>query len=158
MTVLAAGTAVLWYGLRSSARMDRLNRLHHAALAAARSDLESVRLLPKVNIHDTAYPIAGPGGEPLRLVREVFDSAKIVSTRDDVALDEKLSPLELRKPLEVKVRVFLNPEIGANGSSGSREPGMGEEFEASDPNSGTIGKDGRTLISLILKIPEYKWY
>lgn len=149
MTVLAAGTAVLWYGLRSSARMDRMNRLHHAALAAARSDLETIRLLPKMGIHDTAYPLAGPGGEPLRLVREVFDSARIMSGMDDIALDDKLSPMELRKPLEVKVRVFLKPESPEAISIG---PFDGDDHDAHDKGA------ERVLVSLILKLPEYKWY
>ena len=32
LTVLSAGSAVLWYALRSASRLDRMNRAHHAAL------------------------------------------------------------------------------------------------------------------------------
>ena len=148
MTLLTAGSAVLWYGLRSSLKLDKLNRIHHAALFAARSDLETVRVLSKGNVHDTAYTVSGPGGEPLRLVRQVFDSIRIMQSMRDIALDEKLAPLELRKPLEVKVQVLLNSETTEMGSGANA---WSDFTDQTNP-------DGRVLITLILKLPEYQWH
>ncbi len=148
MTILTAGSAVLWYGLRSSLKLDKLNRMHHTALFAARSDLETVRMLAKENVHDTDYTISGPGGESLRLVRQVFDSVRIVNSMQEIALDEKLAPVELRKPLEVKVQVILNS------ASTIIESGPKAWFDFGSPSN----PDGRILLTLILKLPEYQWY
>ena len=41
MSVLSIGSAVLWYTIRSSARLERMNRLHHEANILARSELEA---------------------------------------------------------------------------------------------------------------------
>lgn len=156
ITVLAAGSAVLWYGLRSAAQIDRLNAMHHAAVLLARSDLESLRGAAKETIHDTVYLGRGAGADSLILVRTVMDSARIVNTLDELVLDEKLSPKELRKPLEVRVRVFS---------------GRGEDAAVFDPDAFLrrmeYGEEGmnaegeaapRPLVSLILMVPEYKWY
>lgn len=160
LTILASGSAVLWYGLRSSAALDRLNRLHHAAVMAARSDLESIRARSKQDIHDTAYLAAGTLGDSILVVRTVMDSARIVNTLEEVVLDDRLSPKELRKPLEVKVVVYrLQTEEGG----GYRETGryldiIGEA--PADPGSEPDEGEGRPrkLASLILKLPEYRWY
>jgi hypothetical protein len=158
LTVLSAGSAVLWYGLRSAARLDRMNRAHHAALLLARSDLESLRALPKQDIHDTAYLGQGAGAESLLVVRRVLDSARIVNTLGEVALDERMSPKELRKPLEVRVRVYRAPPAEGGGfaePSRFQEPsepsyfGPAEEGAAGSPHP---------LATLILKLPEYKWW
>ena len=151
MTVLAVGASILWYSVRSSARLEKLNRLHHEGILLARSDLESLRSVPRQEIKDTSYRIAGPGGDELMLVREVFDSAKIVSTLAEVALDDRMSPVELRKPLEVRVRVFMAmpgeegdfPEPMQDWNAGEEDPQVGKR---------------RTLASLIIKIPEYRWH
>ncbi len=148
MTILTAGSAVLWYGLRSSLKLDKLNRMHHTALFAARSDLEMVRMLTKENVHDTEYAISGPAGETFRLVRQVFDSVRIVNSMQEIALDEKLAPVELRKPLEVKVQVLLN-EAGTEIGSGQK---------AWFDSEGSNIPEGRILLTLILKLPEYQWY
>ena len=165
LTVLGLGSAVLWYGLRSSARMDKFNRLHHAAVLAARSDLESLRGRPKDDVHDTVYGASGGGSDTLIVSRRVMDSARVVNTFEEIELDEKLSPKELRKPLEVRVRVYAvqaHPESGlldlaslrldqdpdpySDGGSGGA---TGEEEAANGP---------RLLTSLIVKLPEYRWY
>jgi prepilin-type N-terminal cleavage/methylation domain-containing protein len=159
LTVLAAGSSVLWYGLRASAKLDKLNRLHHAAVLAARSDLESLRGRPKENIHDTSYQAAGSGGDSLLVVRRVMDSARIVNTMDEIVLDDKLSPKELRKPLEVRVSVFrLVPSEDGSFRDASAFPDPDSE-DAFGPEAGA-GKADRPgpLTSLILKLPEYKWY
>ncbi len=159
LTVLAAGSAVLWYGLRSSARLDRLNRAHHAALILARSDIESLRSLPKQDIHDTAYLGRGGGADSLLVVRRVMDSARIVNTLAEVVLDDKMSPKELHKPLEVRVRIYRAPTADAGGF---RDPGTFEEpaesifFGTSDED--TEGGPPRPLASLVFKLPEYKWW
>jgi hypothetical protein len=160
LTVLSAGSAVLWYGLRSASRLDHLNRAHHAALMLARSDLESLRALPRQDIHDTAYLGQGAGAESLLVVRRVMDSARIVNTLRDVALDERLSPKELRKPLEVRVRVYIAPaaEDGGGPADPSRfvdqaEPSYFGPAEAEGP-----GGPPRPLAALTLKLPEYKWW
>jgi prepilin-type N-terminal cleavage/methylation domain-containing protein len=160
LTILALGSAVLWYGLRSSAALDKLNRLHHAAVMAARSDLESLRARPKQDIHDTAYLAAGTLGDSLLVVRTVMDSARIVNTLEEVVLDDKLSPKELRKPLEVKVIVYRLPmeESGRYREIPDYLNGIGDE--PADPAPETEGLEGkpRKLASLILKLPEYRWY
>lgn len=160
LTILASGSGILWYGLRSSAALDKLNRLHHAAVMAARSDLETLRARPKQDIHDTAYLAAGTLGDSLLVVRTVMDSARIVNTLDEVVLDDKLSPKELRKPLEVKVIVYRLPmeEAGRYRDISHYLGGIGEE--SADPVEETDGGDGkpRRLASLILKVPEYRWY
>ncbi len=145
MTVLTGGGAVLWYGVRSSARLDRLNRIHHAAFLAAESEMESLRLTAKGDIHDTDYVVSGPGGVSMRLKREVFDSARIVNTLPELVLDENLAPVECRKPLEVAVRVDLESDLVGAGESASGNEGSG------NPSS-------RILIRLTAKLPEYRWY
>jgi prepilin-type N-terminal cleavage/methylation domain-containing protein len=157
LTVLSAGSSVLWYGLRSSAKMDRLNRLHHAAVTAARSDLESLRSRPKQEIHDTAYLAFGAGGDSLLVVRRVMDSARIVNSLEEITLDDKLSPKELHKPLEVRVSVFLAPAEDAAGfldQADSPSDGFGSADDEWDSGEGA----GRPLAALILKLPEYRWY
>lgn len=158
ITVLAAGSAVLWYGVRSAAQIDRLNAMHHAAVLLARSDLESLRGAAKEAIHDTVYLGRGAGADSLILVRTVMDSARIVNTLDELVLDERLSPKELRKPLEVRVRVYTDGKVDAATFDPdsflrrleSREDGMyAEEEDEAAP---------RALASLILMLPEYKWY
>jgi hypothetical protein len=160
LTVLSAGSAVLWYGVRSSARLERVNRAHHAALMLARSDLESLRALPRQDIHDTAYLGPGAGAESLLVVRRVMDSARIVNTLRDVALDERLSPKELRKPLEVRVRVYVAP--GAGEGNGPADPSrLADQAEPSyfGPADGEgAGGAPRPLATLTLKLPEYKWW
>jgi prepilin-type N-terminal cleavage/methylation domain-containing protein len=156
MTILSAGSAVLWYGLKSSAKQERLNRLHHAAIIAARSDLESLRSIPKQDIHDTLYLSSGGSGESLLVVRTVMDSARIVNSLDEVVLDDKLSPKEAKKPLEVKVAVYRLPasETGSPPDAASlRDP----ESEDTPSGGGPDGKP-RKLAGFILKLPEYKWY
>lgn len=158
LTVLSAGSAVLWYGLRSASRLDHLNRAHHAALMLARSDLESLRAFPRQDIRDTAYLGQGAGAESLLVVRRVMDSARIVNTLQEVALDEKLSPKELRKPLEVRVRVYLAPA----GEGGSADPSRFAD-QAEPSYFGPVDEDGaggppRPLAALTLKLPEYKWW
>lgn len=159
LTVLAAGSAVLWYGLRAAARLDRQNRVHHAALVLARSDLESLRALPKADIHDTAYLGSGAGAESLLVVRRVMDSARIVNTLGELVLDEKLSPKELRKPLEVRVRVYRAP---ASETGGFADPARFQD-PAEPSYFGPVeseGEDGppRPLATLTLKLPEYRWW
>ncbi|MEO6096156.1 MAG: type II secretion system protein [Fibrobacteria bacterium] len=157
LTVLSAGSSVLWYGLRSSAKMDRLNRLHHAAVTAARSDLEALRTRTKTGIHDTSYLAIGAGADSLLVIRRVMDSARIVNSLEELVLDDKLSPKELRKPLEVRVSVFRAPsEVAAEmlEKAESTAAGFGNEDDAGDPGGGP----GRPLAALILKLPEYRWY
>jgi prepilin-type N-terminal cleavage/methylation domain-containing protein len=160
LTILTSGSAVLWYGLRSAAALDKVNRLHHAAVLAARSDLETLRARPKQDIHDTAYLAAGTLGDSLLVVRTVMDSARIVDVLDEIVLDENLSPKELRKPLEVKTVVYRLPmeEAGRYREMGAYLDQIGEA--ASLPSGGTEEGDGgpRILASLILKLPEYRWY
>lgn len=161
-TILASGSAVLWYGLRSSAALDKVNRLHHAAVMAARSDLESLRARPKQDIHDTAYLVAGTLGDSLLVVRTVMDSARIVDALDEVVLDEKLSPKELRKPLEVKTIVYRLPmeEAGRYREMGAYLDQIGDAAESPTPAGGTEadGSGPAIMASLILKLPEYRWY
>jgi prepilin-type N-terminal cleavage/methylation domain-containing protein len=160
LTVLAAGSSVLWYGLRASARMDALNRLHHAAVLAARSDLESLRGRPKEDVHDTVYGAAGSGADTLVVVRRVMDSARIVNTLEEIELDDKLSPKELRKPLEVRVRVYgiRAGEGGALDIASLRlEEGESAESDGGENGEGAEGRP-RLLTSLVLKLPEYRWY
>ena len=159
LTVLSAGSAVLWYGLRSSAKMDRLNRLHHAAALVARSDLESLRSVPKEDIHDTLYLSSGGSGESLLVVRRVMDSARIVNTLEEVVLDDKLAPKEAKKPLEVRVKVYrlpLREEGEAPDPSMLRDP-EDDRDEAPPDEDGGDGKP-RNLATFVLKLPEYKWY
>jgi prepilin-type N-terminal cleavage/methylation domain-containing protein len=166
MTILAAGSAVLWYGLKASAKMDRLNRLHHAAILLARSDLESLRSVPKQDIHDTIYLGPGAGAESLLVVRRVMDSARIVATSRELVLDEKLSPKDLRKPLEVRVQVFRRPNGNGNGEAAWDPSAFGDPSSFPAGESGPLGSDedpeaagkGHPLTSLILMLPEYKWY
>lgn len=161
VTVLAAGSAVLWYGLRASARMDRLNRLHHAAALVARSDMESLRSMPKQDIHDTLYLASGGSGESLLVVRRVMDSARIVNTLSEVVLDDKLSPKELQKPLEVQVNVYRlprDPDGAAPDPSSLRDPeGESDPGPFRDEDGEGEGRP-RRLVAFILKLPEYKWY
>lgn len=159
LTVLSAGSAVLWYGLRSASRLDRLNRAHHAALLLARSDLESLRALPKEDVHDTAYLGQGAGAESLLVVRRVMDSARIVNTEREVTLDEHMSPKELRKPLEVRVRVYRAPLANGGGfadASHFEEPAEPSYFGPADED-GAAGRP-RPLATLTLKLPEYRWW
>lgn len=144
--VLAIGSAVLWYTVRASARAERQNRLHHEANLMARSELEAVRLLPRREVRDTSYRVPASGGDTLLVVREVFDSSRVLEALPEVALDENLSPVELRKPLEVRVRVLQ---------------GAGDGEEAiPDPASAWAPREGgpRVLASLLLKLPEYRWH
>lgn len=159
LTVLSAGSAVLWYGVRSAARLDRLNRAHHAALLLARSDLESLRALPKSDIHDTAYLGQGAGAESLLVVRRVMDSARIVNTLEEVALDDGMSPKELRKPLEVRVRVYRAPLADGGGfaePSRFEDPAEPSYFGPSDEDR--EGGPPRPMATLSMKLPEYKWW
>lgn len=151
ITVLAIGSAILWYSLRSSARLEKLNRLHHEANILARSELEALRSVPRRDIRDTSYRVVGPGGDDLTVVREVFDSARMVAILPEVALDDRMAPVELRKPLEVRVRVFMDPEPGEEGFA---EP----IWDWSMGSEGSVDGSGRTLSNLILKIPEYRWH
>lgn len=159
LTVLSAGSAVLWYGLRSSAKMDKLNRLHHAAVLVARSDLESLRSIPKEDIHDSLYLSSGGSGESLLVVRRVMDSARIVNTMQEIVLDDKLSPKEAKKPLEVRVKVYRLP---AN-ENGTAPDASSLQDPETDRDNGSWQEDGgegkpRNLVTFILKLPEYKWY
>lgn len=147
-TVLTVGSAVLWYTVRASARAEKSNRLHHEANLLARSELEAVRLLPRREVRDTAYRAPAWGGETLLVVREVFDSARTLEALPEVALDENLSPVELRKPLEVRVRVLQ----GA-GTDGEAVP---DPSSASPPWPDEEGP--RVLSVLLLKLPEYRWH
>jgi prepilin-type N-terminal cleavage/methylation domain-containing protein len=159
LTVLAAGSAVLWYGIRASARMDKLNREHHAALMLARSDLESLRGMAKQDVHDTAYLGQGAGAESLLVVRRVLDSARIVNSPSEVELDEKMSPKDLRKPLEVRVRVYRAPMANGGGFSDPgdfQEPAAPSFFGSSEENAET--GPPRPLAALTAKLPEYKWW
>jgi len=159
LTVLSAGSAVLWYALRSASRLDRLNRAHHAALLLARSDLESLRALPKTDIHDTAYLGQGAGAESLLVVRRVMDSARIVNTLREVTLDEGMSPKELRKPLEVRVRVYRAPLADGGGfaePSRFEEPSEPSYFGPSDEEG--AGGPPHPMATLTMKLPEYKWW
>lgn len=153
MTVLSLGSAVLWYTLRSSARLEKLNRLHHEANILARSELEILRGVPRRDIRDTSYRVAVSGGEELMVVREVFDSAKVVSSLKEVALDENLSPAELRKPLEVRVRVFRRA-VSEDGGIAWPLPEWDGEWESGEGED----EERRTLSALVLKIPEYRWH
>lgn len=153
LTVLSIGSSILWYTLRSSTRLDRMNRLHHAANLAARSDLESLRAAHKSALRDTSYKVLGPGGEELLLAREVFDSADIAESSDELILDANLSPLELRKPREVRVRVFMAVRDGDDGTGfGGSFGNWDDDWTSADSSS------RRTLATLLLKIPEYRWY
>jgi prepilin-type N-terminal cleavage/methylation domain-containing protein len=150
VTVLSIGSAILWYSLRSSARLEKQNRLHHAANLLARSDLESLRGLPVSGIRDSAYRLEGPGGEPLLVVREVFDSADIAA-QPELTLDESLSPRQLREPREVRVRVLMAGE--GDGTGFGLDP-----FSAWPGGNWPAGEEGRrVLVSLAIKIPEYRW-
>ena len=160
LTILASGSAVLWYGLRSSASLDKLNRLHHAAVLAARSDLETLRAHPKKDIHDTAYLAAGTLGDSLLVVRTVLDSARIVNSLEEVVLDESLSPKELRKPLEVMVNVYSvsMEEAGRYRDLQGYLDQIGNA-DSTPPTEMDAGEAGpRKMASLVLKLPEYKWY
>jgi hypothetical protein len=161
LTILSAGAAVLWYGLRSSAKLERLNRLHHAAVIAARSDLESLRSVPKQDIHDTLYLSSAGSGESLLVVRTVMDSARIVNSLDEVVLDERLSPKEAKKPLEVKVAVYRLPasESGSPPDVSSLRDPEAEDSPAAGYGDGEgADRRPRKLAGFILKLPEYKWY
>lgn len=149
-TVLSIGSAVLWYDLRASARLERMNRLHHEANRLARSELESVRLLPRREVRDTAFRVPSGGGETLLVVREVFDSARVLDVLEEVVLDDALSPVELRKPLEVRVRV-----LDASGLEGD---GIPEPSPVRDPWDDGADAGPRVLAALILKLPEYRWH
>jgi prepilin-type N-terminal cleavage/methylation domain-containing protein len=158
LTVLAAGSSVLWYGLRSSAKADKSNRLHHAAVLFARSDLEILRGLRKEDIHDTEYVVPGVGGDSLLVVRRVMDSARIVNTLGEIILDDKLSPKELRKPLEVRVRVYRAAPVTEEGfrdAASFPEPDESGGFEG---EGGTEADRPRLMASLTLKLPDYRWY
>lgn len=148
VTVLSIGSAVLWYSLRSSARLEKQTRLHHAANLLARSDLESLRGLPLRGIRDTAYRLEGPGGEPLLVVREVFDSADIAAL-PELILDESLSPRQLHEPPEVRVRVLM----------AGRDDGAGLDLSFLWPGEAWPDGEGerRVLASLAMKIPDYRW-
>lgn len=152
VTVLSIGSAVLWYSLRSTARMEKQNRLHHEAAILARSDLEGLRGRPRSLIKDTSYRVPSAGGIELLVLREVFDSARIVSTLEEVTLDENMAPLELKKPLEVRVRVFQ--------TAPGEEDGFGGSLQGWDMASGGEEEEGsrRTLVRLLLKIPDYRWH
>jgi prepilin-type N-terminal cleavage/methylation domain-containing protein len=150
ITILSIGSAVLWYSLRSSARLEKANRLHHEANSMARSELEFLRGVPRQDLRDTSYRLQGPGGEELLVVREVYDSADIVS-QPELTLDESLSPRELQQPREVRVRVFL-AEQEEKSSFGL------EALPEWDVEGGAWDAEGRrTLSSLVLKLPEYRW-
>lgn len=149
-TVLSIGSAVLWYDLRASARLERMNRLHHEANRLARSELESLRVLPRREVRDTAFRVPAGGGETLLVVREVFDSAKVMDALEEVVLDDALSPVELRKPLEVRVRVLDASEV-----EGDEIP---DPSPGRDPWSDGSEAGPRVLSSLILKLPEYRWH
>jgi hypothetical protein len=157
LTILSAGSAVLWYGLKSSAKQERSNRLHHAAIIAARSDLESLRSIPKQDIHDTLYLSSGGSGESLLVVRTVMDSSRIVNSLDEVVLDDKLSPKEAKKPLEVKVAVYRLP---ASESGPPLDASSFKDPETDESPSSGDGEDRkpRKLVGFLLKLPEYKWY
>jgi prepilin-type N-terminal cleavage/methylation domain-containing protein len=154
LTVLSAGSAALWYLIKASARADKINRLHHAALAAAESELEGLRGWPRQGIKDTAYPVAGPGGEELRVVRQVFDSAKIVATLSEITLDDHMSPTELEKPLEVRVRVYRNAAEGGGESAAPPPPTFSLDDSPAEAEDGSEAP----LVSLTLKLPDYRWY
>lgn len=159
LTILSAGSAVLWYSLRSAARMDEINRSHHAAILLARSDLESVRALPKADVRDTAYLGQGAGAESLLVVRRVMDSARIVNSLAELVLDERMSPKELRKPLEVRVRVFKAPAPDAGGFRATDEfADPAEPLYFGSAEEGGEGGPARPLADLVLKLPEYKWW
>lgn len=162
LTVLSSGSAVLWYGLRASANMDHLNRLHHAASVAARSDLESLRAVPKADIHDTLYLAPGTGAESLLVVRRVMDSARIVNTLDEIVLDDRLTPKEVSKPLEVNVKVYRLPRPGESGYSAPADPASFrdplEDDYSSPLDEDEAGDKPRLLAKLTLMLPEYKWY
>ena len=154
MTVLIIGGGTVWYSLQSASKIDKLNRIHQAALRMAQSDLESLRGVQRANIRDSAYRSPGPGGEELLVVREVFDSVRIVSTLQEITLDDKFTPLELKKPLEVRVRVWQLPPDGQEGTSWTA-------YEGHSPESLTASESsppGRLLTSLTFKLPDYRWY
>lgn len=151
LTILSAGSAVLWYTVRSAARGDKQNFAYHAAVALAESELESLRGLPRETIKDTSYAMPVSGAE-LRVVRVVYDSAKIVASQPEITLDDAMSPVELRKPLEVRVMVF---KTSADKEEGS--PPSGERFSLDGPSGIDLPADP-PLVSLTLKLPDYQWY
>lgn len=150
LSVLSIGSAVLWYTLRSSARLERMNRLHHEANLLARSELEALRARPPGGIADTAYEVASPSGAKLAVERMVFDSAKVMATLEEITLDGMMRPEELKKPLEVRVRVYLDLA-----EDGSAIPDAGLAWDGVP--LGSVPEGRRVLASLVLKIPEYRW-
>jgi prepilin-type N-terminal cleavage/methylation domain-containing protein len=153
LTVLSIGSSVLWYSVRASGRAEKINRMHHAAVAAAESELESLRGRARENIKDTAYAVPGPGGEELRVVRQVFDSAKIVASLSEIILDDHMSPEELRKPLEVRVRVF-KPKTGEEASPAADGAGFSLDNSSDDVETG----NDPPVVSFTVKLPDYQWY
>jgi prepilin-type N-terminal cleavage/methylation domain-containing protein len=152
LSVLSIGSAVLWYTLRSSSRLERMNRLHHEANLLARSELEAVRTRPRHEVKDTTYDVTSAAGGALTVERMVFDSAKVFAALEEIALDETLAPQELRKPLEVRVRVY---EAAGEGE-GASIPDAGLAWDGAA--SGGAAEGRRILSSLVLKIPEYRWH
>jgi prepilin-type N-terminal cleavage/methylation domain-containing protein len=155
VSILSLGSAVLWYTLRSAAHADRINRLHHFAVAAAQSDLESLHGRSRRNIQDTAYSVKTGAGDDLRLVRVVFDSAKIVASMTEITLDENLTPKELQKPLEVRVSVY---KVATEGETPAEEGGAGFSLENFSETQADTGKYGKPLVTLTDKLPDYQWY
>ena len=118
-----------------------------------------MRALPKQDVHDTAYLGQGAGAESLLVVRRVMDSARIMNTQREVTLDEGMSPKELRKPLEVRVRVYRAPLTDGGGfadASRFEEPAEPSYFGPSDEDG--AGGRPRPLATLTLKLPEYRWW
>lgn len=158
ITILSVGSAALWYSVRSAGESDRRNRMHHAAHLLARSDLEFLRGVPKGNIHDTVYLAPGIGADSLVLIRTVMDSARIANTLDEVVLDERLSPKEWRRPLEVRARVFVLAQ-GENAAPFDPESFLSRYgFDGEKPAEVDTDGPSAPLVSLILKLPEYKWW
>lgn len=149
--ILVTGAGVLWHEVQVADEARLLGDAQRLALLGARTELDRIRLVPKFELHDTLYRLE-PAAPVLFLHREVFDSASMLETLPEVDLDAKGSPVYLRRPLEVRVRVFAPPR--------------GEEVPASlptDPRSARIlagewtGAGWKRLAAFSFLIPDYQW-
>ncbi|MBF0432715.1 MAG: prepilin-type N-terminal cleavage/methylation domain-containing protein [Fibrobacteria bacterium] len=135
MVILFIGSMLSWYSFDISNRFNVANFQRSEALSLAQSEIELVRVIPKKQVIDTSYEVAGSRGSSFKVVRSVFDSSKVEESRDASDKDFSGTAIYLRRPLEVRVDVLLY----------------------SDEMTNLEGEEKQILVTLYFLKPEYQW-
>ena len=146
-TILMGGAAIFYWQIHQRIKQQERLRWREFALEAARTEIESLRGLPKNRIRDTSYFIELPAEKKLKVMRIVMDSIKIENMPTALTLDAQWSPKALREPLEVQVKIMAPTQQTVESNS--------ESFSAwFDSKRDTTTE----IFKLTAKLPNYQWH